>query len=105
MEAKTLIRSTVLLVCVAATTLGLKNTYGDNTEVLAQAQRTACGEPGCSYSLLRESRSAFSHEYSFQTRLTEQGKGSAATSADVVCKRELILLGDYACSLKAGAAP
>jgi len=103
MQGKSLLRVGLMLLCVAATTLGLNNTYGDNSEVLKQAQSTACGADDCSYNLLRESRSAFSHEYSFQTRLVQKGKPAQSATADVVCKRELLLVGDFRCNLKPGS--
>lgn len=102
MEGKSLLRPAVLVLCVAATTLGLNNTYGDNSEVLAQAQKAACGKKDCSFNLLRESRSAFSHEYSFQTRLLQKSQSTESGTADVVCKREWLLLGDFKCHLKGG---
>lgn len=100
MAGRSLLRYGVLVVCVAATTLGLNNTYGDNSDVLAQAQKVACGKPDCSYNLLRESRSAFSHEYSFQTRLIQKSQTAQSGTADVVCKREFLLVGDFRCHLK-----
>jgi hypothetical protein len=104
MEGKTLVRSAIMVLCVAVTTLGLRNSHGDNSESLRLAERTACAKEGCSFSLLRESRSAFSHEYSFQTRLVQKGAAAESASADVECKREAVLLGEWRCALK-GAAP
>lgn len=105
MEGKTLVRSGIMVLCVAATTLGLRNSHGDNSESLRLAERTACAKDGCSYSLLRESRSAFSHEYSFQTRLVQKGAAAQSASATVVCKRAAVLVGDWRCTLKSGAPP
>ncbi len=105
MGAKSVFRVGLMVVCVGGTTLGLNNTYGDNSEVVANAQQVACGKPNCSYRLLRESRSAFSHEYAFQTELLAKGKPTASGTAEVVCKREFILLGGFLCTPKSSATP
>ena len=97
-------RAVILAVCLGVTALGLANTYGDNTAVVALAQRTACGSPGCSYETLRQDRSALSQSFTFQVRLTEKGRERAAT-ADVECRRAYVLVGAYACKLKGGGLP
>ena len=99
MQGRSLIRFVILALCVGATTLGLRNTYGDNSESLASAQKAACGTEGCSYTLLRESRSAFGHQYSLQTQLVQKGKAAAGGTAEVECKREFYLIGEWRCAL------
>lgn len=103
-ERSGLTRTIVAALCLGATALGLANTYGDNAEVVALAQKTACGSGGCSYQTLQQSRSALSQSFSFQVRLTEKGRERAAT-ADVECRRAYVLVGDYACKLTSGGLP
>jgi hypothetical protein len=105
LETRTLIRAVVAFVCIGGTLLGLENTYGDNTEVKALAQKTACGSPDCSINVLRESRSAFSQSFSFQTTLVEKGKHERSASVDVECKRKQFLIGDYECVVTSGGLP
>lgn len=88
-----------MVLCLAATALGLNNTYGDDAPLRALAESAACGREHCSVSLLREDRSAFKHSFSYQTRLLEQGKPQPPSeSADVECRRAFYLLGDYQCA-------
>ncbi|HTA91236.1 MAG TPA: hypothetical protein VK745_16735 [Polyangiaceae bacterium] len=105
METRTVIRAVVAVVCIGGTLLGLENTYGDNSDVKALAQKTACGSPTCSISVLRESRSALSQAFSFQTTLAEKGKSERSASVDVECKRKQLLLGDYVCAITSGGLP
>jgi len=103
-ERSGLSRALIAAVCLGATALGLANTYGDNSETLAKAQRAACGGGACSYETLRQERSPLSQTFTFQVRLTERGKERAAT-ADVECKRAYVLVGDYACTRTSGGVP
>lgn len=105
METRTLVRVVVATLCIAITVLGLQNTYGDDSEVKALAQKTACGSPNCSVSVLRESRSAFSQSFSFQTTLAEKAKPSRSASVDVECKRKQVLIGEYGCAVTSGGLP
>src|ERR1043166_5775188 len=97
-------RALVAALCLGVTALGLANTYGDNADVVALAQRTACGGGACSYETLKQDRSALSQSFTFQVRLTEKGRERAAT-ADVECKREYVLVVAYACTLTSGGVP
>jgi hypothetical protein len=100
-----LLRAVFAVICIAGTALGLANTYGDNTEVKALAQKAACGAPDCGISVLRESRSAFSQSFSFQTTLVQKGKSGQSASVDVECKRKQVLLGEYECAVTSGGLP
>ena len=105
MEARTIVRVVIAVICIGGTALGLSNTYGDDSEVKALAQKTACGSPSCSISMLRESRSAFSQSFSFQATLGERGRPRQSASVDVECKRKQVLLGDYECAVTSGGLP
>ena len=105
METRTVVRGLIAVICIAGTGLGLANTYGDNSEVKELAQKAACGSPNCSISVLRESRSAFSQSFSFQTTLIQKGKSGQNASVDVECKRKQVLLGDYECIVTSGGLP
>ena len=73
-----------------ATILALYNVYGDNTEILARAERLACGTQ-C-VRLLRAQRTPIEQSFTFQTSL------QPARTLDVHCRRALLLVGDYACT-------
>jgi len=100
-----LARIVVIGICLGGTALGLRNTYGDNSEAEAKAKAAACGEGReCTPRLLGQSRSAFSQTFSYQVSLTEKGRERSA-STDVECKRAWILLGDFECRVTSGGVP
>jgi hypothetical protein len=105
MEARALIRPVFMVLCLGATALGLNNTYGDDTELKALAEKAACGSPTCSVKILNEHRSAFSAGFGFQTSLVQKGKTDRSASADVECRREYYLVGEYHCALTSGGLP
>jgi hypothetical protein len=91
-------------ICLGVTALGLRNVYGDNADVVKLAQTAACGSGDCSFNTLRQERSPFSQSFGFQVRVTEKGRERGAT-ADVECKREYVLVGDYKCAMTSGGLP
>jgi hypothetical protein len=103
-ERSGLSRAVLVAVCLGVTALGLSNTYADNADVVALAERAACGSGDCSYQKLREERSPLAQSFTFQVRLTEKGRERAAT-ADVECRRAYVLIGAYACRLTSGGVP
>ncbi|HEY5373577.1 MAG TPA: hypothetical protein VIK01_07805 [Polyangiaceae bacterium] len=105
MEARSIIRPLFMLVCLGGTALGLNNTYGDDTELKALAEKTACGSAKCSVKMLNEHRSAFNAAFGFQTSLVQKGKTDRSASADVECRRDYYLLGEYHCSVVSGGLP
>lgn len=105
MAAHAIVRPLVALICLAGTALGLNNTYGDNSEVRALAEQTACGKQQCSVKTLHEARSAFEQTFGFQTALVEKGKPGRGASVDVACQRALYLLGQYQCAVVSGKLP
>jgi hypothetical protein len=100
-ESSAFVRMAVMAVCLGATALGLANTYSENTDVVRDAERTACASDGCSFTKLREERSPFSQKFTFQVELSEKGKKRGA-STDVECQRAYYLLGDYSCKVTSG---
>jgi hypothetical protein len=94
-----------MVICLAGTALGLNNTYGDDTELKALAEKTACGSPQCSLKMLNEHRSAFNAGFGFQTSLVQKGKADRSASADVECRRDYYLVGEYHCALTSGGLP
>ncbi len=105
MEARSLVRPLFALLCLTATALGLNNTYGDDTEVKALAEKTACGSAPCVVKTLSEHRSAFKQTFGYQTALVEQGKSKNGASVDIECARAYVLLGGYECSVLSGGLP
>ena len=105
MSARSAFRVSFALLCLGGTALGLNNTYGDDTEVKALAEKSACGSAACSVKLLHESRSAFKQSFGYQTALVEKGKSGRSASVDVDCQRAWLLLGDYRCTVVSGGVP
>ena len=105
MEARSLVRPLFAIACLAATALGLNNTYGDNTELKALAEKTACGSAPCVVKTLNEHRSAFKQSFGYQTALVEKGKSQNGASIDIECARAYVLLGEYSCSVVSGGLP
>lgn len=99
MEGRTLLRAAVVVICVAVTALGYRNSNGDNTDAIAAATKAACGSDDCSASLAQQARGSFGSEYSFNVERTAAGK---KTSKQVIvsCEREQVLLGDWQCRVK-----
>lgn len=98
-------RPVFMLLCLVGTALGLNNTYGDNSEVAAQAEQTACGSTRCSVKKLREARSALKQSFGFQTSLVQKGKTDLSATVDVECQRAYLLLGSYQCTVVSGGLP
>jgi hypothetical protein len=105
MDTKSISRVIIPFLLLGATALGLNNTYGDNSDVIALAQKSACGRPGCGVTITRESRSPFSQEYSFQTRLIKKGENERSATVDVECRRAYLLFGDWSCHPTSGGIP
>ncbi|HYQ41126.1 MAG TPA: hypothetical protein VER11_04140 [Polyangiaceae bacterium] len=104
-EARAIIRPLFAVLCLGATALGLNNTYGDNSEVKALAEKTACGNAPCVVKTLNEQRSAFKQTFGYQTALVEKGKSTQAATVDIECARAYVLLGEYECHVKSGGLP
>ena len=93
--AKTLLRPGLSIVLIGATVLGLINVYGDNRDVVKQAERVACGSERCSVNMTRMERNPISQNFSFQTQPLQ--KGQRGSAVDVTCQRTAWLLGEYVC--------
>ena len=84
-------RLVISVVCVVASVLALYNVYSDNTEVVAEAERIACGKPGCALKKIREERSPVTQTFGFQTVL------EPPTTQEISCRRQFLLVGEYSC--------
>ena len=102
MATRSVVRSLFMVLCLVGTGLGLNNTYGDDTEVKALAEKAACGSAQCSVKILHENRSAFKTAFGYQTSLVEKGKTDRSASVDVDCQRAFYLLGEYQCAIVSG---
>jgi hypothetical protein len=91
--AKTLLRPIISVLLLGATALGLINVYGDNRDVIRQAEGVACGSEPCSVNMTRMERNPIGQDFTFQT----QQKGRRSAAIDVTCQRTAWLLGDYVC--------
>jgi hypothetical protein len=84
--------STILtIVCIAVTACGLYNVYGDNKDVVADAQKTACGDQGdaCGAQIGTFTRTPWSQTFSVHTPKRD---------VTVTCKRAAYLVGSYKCT-------
>jgi len=97
-------RPLVTFVLLGATGLGLLNVYGDPSEVVALAQKTACRGTPCQTRTTRIERTPFAHEYDLAASVPS-GKQSTTLSATVRCSREYVLIGDWSCSEASKATP
>ena len=73
-----------------ATIVAVYNVYGDNSDVMASAQRLACGSSPC-LRLLRAERTPLKQSFTFQTRL------QPAQTREVSCERAYLLVGQVSC--------
>ncbi|MEO6598445.1 MAG: hypothetical protein ABIQ16_01135 [Polyangiaceae bacterium] len=105
MSSRSIVRPLFAVLCLTGTALGLNNTYGDNSEVTALAEKAACGSTACSVKMLRENRSALKQSFGYQTALVERGKSGRSASVDVECTRHYFLLGEYRCAVVSGGLP
>ena len=102
MEGKTLLRVTIVVLCLAVTGLGYQNSSGDNSEVVALATKAACdgGAPDCTASLGQTARSSFGHEYLFRVLGAKGGTRGIQRDVVIECKRAAIFVGDWTCKPK-----
>lgn len=105
MSTRSIIRPLFAVLCLAGTGLGLNNTYGDNGDVKALAEKAACGSRACSVKMLHENRSALKQSFGYQTALVERGKSGRGASVDVECARDYFLIGEYRCAVVSGGIP
>ena len=99
MEGRTLVRISVIVVCLGVTALGYRNSNGDDPDAVASATRAACGPEPCSASLEQTARGSFGHEYGFRVERTVAGK-KKSERVIVSCERALVLVGDWECAPK-----
>jgi CobQ-like glutamine amidotransferase family enzyme len=73
------------------------NVYGDASEVVALAQKTACRGTPCQTRTTRIERTPFAHEYDLAASIPS-GKQSTTVSSTVHCSRAYVLMGDWSCT-------
>lgn len=93
-ESQRFLRPIISLLLVGASVLGLINVYSDNSEVLAQAKRVACGDKECPTQLTELNKTPLSHTY---TLVAEEAKHRNVTHI-VKCQRAQFLFGDWRCT-------
>jgi hypothetical protein len=97
-DGKKIARSTLSLLLIVATGFGLYNVFGDNSDVRALAELTACGKRGCGVRMTREAKNPISQSFEFQV---DDRTGVAA----VECHRTFYLVGDFQCEKTSGPPP
>jgi len=83
------LRTFVPIACLIATVQALSAIYSDNSDVVKAAEKVACKE-GCIRTLEVE-RTPFHQRFVFQIGIDPQ------LSVTVMCKRSLVLFGEYSC--------
>ncbi|MEZ4223944.1 MAG: hypothetical protein R3B13_23540 [Polyangiaceae bacterium] len=104
-EAKRILRPLISVVLIGASVLGLLNVYGDNAEVVRQAERLACDEKSdCTARMTRVDRSPFAQTFGFALsyELTTKSGPARPRERSVRCARAFVLLGEYRCELSGG---
>lgn len=82
------LRTTISLIFIILTILGMVNVYSNNDDVVQMAAKKACDN--CETHLVQMGRSPIAQTLSFQL-------GSTKQVVTVECQRALVLLGDYEC--------
>lgn len=80
----------VSVLLLLATVVAVYNVYGDNDDVLASAERLACGSSPC-VRLLRAERTPLQQSFTFQTQL------QPTKTREVSCERAYLLVGPISC--------
>jgi hypothetical protein len=88
----TLLQWLFTLCVLAVIACGFRNLLGDNYEIMQRAEALACSEepPGCAMEGMLHARSFYAQTFDYTTHRHR--------SVRVECLRELILIGDYACT-------
>jgi hypothetical protein len=73
-----------------ATLVAVYNVYGDNAELVRQAESLACGNAPC-VRMLRAERTPMQQSFTFQTSLRPP------KTRQVSCERAYLLVGGFAC--------
>jgi hypothetical protein len=85
------LRTTISVVLLGLTALGLVNVYSNNDAVVQAASKLVCED--CEAHLVQMGRSPVAQTFSFQV-------GSTRQVAVVECQRALIFVGEYQCEAK-----
>jgi hypothetical protein len=83
----------VFVLCVAFAVAAGYNVFADSAEVERLAIAVACGEqgPSCRVELSRHERTPFGQTFGIIT---------PKRTVDVVCRRSLLMVGEYRCGLR-----
>ncbi|MEB2312023.1 MAG: hypothetical protein OZ921_17470 [Sorangiineae bacterium] len=92
MREKNPLRYLLSAALLALTALGLLNVFGDNAEVVAQAEALTCESPPCGATLTQLSRSPISQSFRFQVGGKHPGEVA------VECHRSYYFVGQYQCA-------
>jgi hypothetical protein len=85
-----MIRKVISALLLLATLVALYNVYGDNADLVKQAESLACN--GSCVRLLRAQRTPLAQSFTFQTSV------QPLRTIEVRCERALLLVGSFACS-------
>jgi hypothetical protein len=83
----------IFVLCVAFSVGAVFNVLADNADVERMAASVACGEqgPSCRAQLTRLERTPVGQTF---------GMVTPKRTVDVVCRRALLMVGEYSCSLR-----
>jgi hypothetical protein len=85
------LRVSVSVIFLLGTALSIYNMHSDNSALVQEAEQLACR--GRCIRLIRMERSPFAQSFTFQTSIERQ------TTTTLQCQRELVLLGEYHCTV------
>ena len=89
MNARTLLRSVLIVLCLVVTAASVMNVFVDNEEVRALAEKTGCGAAAPTCAMTRMERTPLHQSFEFVSK---------KETAEVVCTRSAILFGAYTCA-------
>jgi hypothetical protein len=83
----------IFFICLAFSVCAAYNVMSDNFHVQRMAGEVACGTQGkeCPARMTRMERTPFGQTFEMVT---------PKRTVDVICRRELIMVGDYSCRLR-----
>jgi hypothetical protein len=97
LSLKQFVRPLTTVLLIGVTALGLLNVYGDPSEVVALAQKTACQGTPCQTRTTRIERTPFAHEYDLAASIPS-GKQLTTVASTIRCSRAYVLVGDWSCT-------
>jgi hypothetical protein len=85
----------IIVLCLAFSAAAIYNVFADNGEAERMAATLACGaKPGCQTVTTRVERTPFGQSFTIEKVDTPK------RTADVMCRRAYVMVGEYHCALR-----